>query len=110
LASKLLQCLLFVIHAILYRLLDSEPGRSRSVKLATPRNIKLRHLISHGNDQLRTQNYHRDCDRHLRPPARIRLNRTAKNSVLGRLFVQFLFKADSFRLCENRQVMTEVAV
>jgi len=60
LASQLLQRLLFIIHAILYRLLDSEPSRSGSIKLATPRNIKLRHLVSHGNDQLRTQNDHRD--------------------------------------------------
>jgi hypothetical protein len=58
LASQLLQRLLFIIHAILYWLLDSEPSRSGSIKLATPRNIKLRHLVSHGNDQLRTQNYH----------------------------------------------------
>jgi hypothetical protein len=52
--------LLFIIHAILYRLLDSEPSRGGSIKLATPRNIELRHLVSHGNDQLQTQNDHRD--------------------------------------------------
>jgi len=60
LASQLLQRLLFIIHAILYWLLDSEPSHSGSIKLATPRNIKLRHLVSHGNNQLRTQKYHRD--------------------------------------------------
>jgi hypothetical protein len=60
LASQLLQRLLFIIHAILYWLLDGESRRSGSIKLATPRNIKLRHLVSHGNDQLRTQDYHRD--------------------------------------------------
>jgi hypothetical protein len=60
LASELLQRLLFIIHAILYRLVDREPSRSGSIKLATPRNIKLRHLVSHSNEQLRTQNYHRD--------------------------------------------------
>jgi len=60
LAPELLQRLLFIIHAILYRLVDSEPTRSGSIKLATPRNIKLRHLVGHGNNQLRTQKYHRD--------------------------------------------------
>jgi hypothetical protein len=50
LASELLQRLLFIIHAILYRLVDSEPTRGGRIKLATPRNIKLRHLVSHGND------------------------------------------------------------
>jgi len=49
LASQLLQRLLLIIHAILDWLLDSEPGRSGSIKLATARNIKLRHLVSHGN-------------------------------------------------------------
>jgi hypothetical protein len=33
LASQLLQRLLFIIHAILYWLLDSEPSRSGSIKL-----------------------------------------------------------------------------
>jgi len=58
LASELPQRLLFIIHAILYRLLDSEPSRSGSIKLATPRNIKLRHVVGHRNNQLRTHNHH----------------------------------------------------
>jgi hypothetical protein len=50
LACELPPRFLFIIYAILQWLANSEPGRSGKVELATPRNIKLRHLVSHGNN------------------------------------------------------------
>jgi hypothetical protein len=57
---ELLLRLLFVADAPVQRLIDGDPGRGGLIKFATPRNIELRHLISHSDDQLRTQNNHRD--------------------------------------------------
>jgi hypothetical protein len=60
LAPELLPRLLFISYAALGRLIDGESGGSGHVEFATPCNIELRHSVSHCNDQLRVQNYHRN--------------------------------------------------
>jgi len=50
LACELPARFLFVIDAALYRLINGEAGIGCNVELATSRDIKLRHLVSHGND------------------------------------------------------------
>src|SRR5436853_6369317 len=45
LACELLPRFLFIIHAILQRLIDSQAGGGGGIELATPRDIKLRHSV-----------------------------------------------------------------
>jgi hypothetical protein len=60
---------LFIAHAGLGRLINGKAGGGGDVELAAPGNVEFRHSVRHRNDQLRTQNDHRERDRHLRPPS-----------------------------------------
>jgi hypothetical protein len=60
LACELPLRFLFIVHAALYRLINGEAGGGGDVEFATPGDIELRHSVSHCNDQLRVQNYHRN--------------------------------------------------
>jgi hypothetical protein len=57
---ELLLRLLFVTIATLDWLFLGNRSRRDSNEFATPRNIELRHLVGHSDDQLRTQDNHRD--------------------------------------------------
>jgi hypothetical protein len=68
---------LFISHAALDGLIDSESGGGGNIELAISGDTELRHIVGHGNDQLRAYDDRGDRDRHGWPPAPGWFNRIA---------------------------------